>query len=212
MQVEVYESQELNEAGVGEYDTEEGAAAFAARVERLGLKGQQRLVGKQEKRGTVLAFRPMTADESFIYGVMLTNRVKVEDYAGEAIPLRVLDVLERARSGSQFQRIEVWSPADDRQVKDPLLVGMAGQKEWDVTPFPLARWGEALAPIAELGRQALATWKAAARLALLAIKARADSELSLIDNVTIDAANGLAARGWQGAVAFPEPVGVLRTR
>ena len=167
MQIETFEVTEIGSDG-----TLDCGAESVALIERLELEGQKRLIANDGQQ--VVPYRRMTAEELFVYRMLLPQRIEVAKYESGPIPLRVLQVLAHARELGLFGRIEVWFPEEPRE-PDPLLAGIVGRNE----AWLLARWGAELAPFAELLVRASGRWRERLHLALAnaAKHARADLEM-----------------------------------
>jgi hypothetical protein len=149
MNVEVYTTEETTR-------NQDDIAEVKTLIESLGLDGQRQFV--EVPAGSINPYRRMTADEQFIYETLMPNTCKPEKYTADLIPLRVLQVLAHARSLEYFDELTVRYPALGQD--DPVLIGTKNNPGG--TPndlFILARWGEALKPVHELMRLALAEKK-----------------------------------------------------
>lgn len=151
IQIETFE---VEDASVSEATTLATDAAAIELIEQLGLKGQQSLV--QGKTLTRLPYRAMEAQEAVIYRAICDATSKVEDYSGEAIPLRVLQVIAHAKSTELFARLEIWYPKEHK-VDDPVLVGVKQEIRNPAYPtwttdvyYILARWGKCLLSLEQL--------------------------------------------------------------
>lgn len=121
-------------------------------VRSLGLEGQAALT-KEGK--SPIPFLPMNAGMVKVYGVLCPKVMKVEKYAGSAMPQRVLDAIALCKRENYFHEIEVWS---DDQKPDPIVVGIFLENpdhSWDKTLYLIARWGDELRSFAELRAQAI---------------------------------------------------------
>lgn len=178
--VETYEVGELTENGVSEYADPIAAERFVTLAREMGLVGQSGLVGAV--RPSAHAFRPMSAVEQFTFGALFPTKTPVEKYAGEPMPLRVLEVLKKAREAGQFKRFEVWSPEVGTTIKDPVLVGIGtGRWDFEEIPHPVARWGDALEEFSALVKRAGAMVKSRAIAAIRRIQTQAAADLAALD-------------------------------
>lgn len=149
MNVEVYTTEETTR-------NQDDIAEVKTLIESLGLEGQKQFV--EVPANTVNPYRRMTADEQFIYETLMPNTCKPEKYKADLIPLRVLQVLAHARSLEYFDELTVCYPELGQD--DPVLIGAKKDPESGRNDlFILARWGEALKPVPELLRLALAEKK-----------------------------------------------------
>lgn len=158
MVVETYEVEEVKQATV-EQDAEARELA-----ESLGLEGQVKRYNPQPEDGGERAFpyRKMTAQEKWVYEIILPAKTKLKNYEDGAIPLRVLQVaahvskLMEGRSGEYT--LFVWHPTN-ADYKDPLLVLREGG-DWGAQKFwILARWGEELEEFGVLATKAKEIYK-----------------------------------------------------
>jgi hypothetical protein len=182
MQVEVFESVELDENGVGEFESPEAVEKFRETCARLGLKGQARLVSQpKDVKPAVATFRPMTHEERFAYGVLLSTRSSVEVFDESPIPTRVLEVFEKAKGVGTFADFEVWS-AGEVAVRDPLLVGMVSDSGYASLKiaYPLARWGDVLEPLSTLVKRAGEVFRASRIADLKRIASRVAADIATL--------------------------------
>ncbi len=190
MQVETFEATELDERM-----QPEDAAQCAALAEKLGLKGQERFAGAPDDGGAArrIPYREMTKEERVVYGLLLPARDTVENYARGPIPLRVLQVLEHARSLGIYTAFKVWH---DQAGPDPVLVGEISYSAQHL----LARWGESLEPFGQMRRRAVEKFKTAARLKLHKIARQVQADLEGIDQITDDLAADLEDPTYYGVI------------
>lgn len=131
-----------------ETDDREGALAL---INKLGLKGQKSLLSGGR---LLIPFREFTHEEFMVYRVLCPETTALPDYDLSPIPLRVLEVAEKAASLEVFNTpLQVWHP---KQVtRDPVLVGTIGSSPYsrDYRRFMLCRWGAALDEWPALVRQ-----------------------------------------------------------
>lgn len=153
MQVETYEVEGLNTTNA------EICEEWQTMISDLGLTGQEKLRAKTESGEAALCpYRTMTRDERFAYEVMLPTKVSVHDYTAGPIPVRVLQVLQHAKSlrneegKPMFGCFRVWSNDSE---PDPILVAHTGESSWSSDPYLLARWGESLISFSEVMEYAL---------------------------------------------------------
>jgi hypothetical protein len=184
-QVETFETTEVTADGVCEVDAES-----VALIKKLGLEGQEALIGGEVAAPQVSPFRRITVAEAFVYGVICPTKSKAENFRAEAIPLRVLQVLDRAQELGLFKRFEIWSADLD---KDPVLVAYEPYSNpkhpsLDGDCFILARWGAELEDFAVLADRALVRWKAACKSTLVDLISRAKARLEANDAFDIETA------------------------
>lgn len=117
-------------------------------VESLGLSGQERFYNPDTIEA--IPYRKMTKDEGIVYGFLMPKKTEPAKYSDGLIPIRVLQVLQYAKSLDFFTSFEIWHP-ENADIKDPLLVGVVEtktQNSWGVGTnyerYLLARWGEPL--------------------------------------------------------------------
>jgi hypothetical protein len=182
MEVETFEIEELT----SDMTTEEDGTAMAM-IDRLGLEGQKKLCGGADQK-SVCPYRKLTKEEARVYKLLFPQDVGVKAYSDGRIPIRVMQVIEHARSLKMFDFIRVWCP-ENADEPDPLLVGYVG--EYDFSPkerYILARWGECLAPFSELRRKAAEKFRTA-------YLAACKKEMSAIRHAA-DAAAEMTADEW----------------
>jgi hypothetical protein len=142
MLVETYEAHEVEEQTIQDHEECIGL------IESLGLIGQKELINPDKTNK--FPYRKMTAEESFVYGLLLPKNCIIEEFKESQIPLRVLQIYAHAKTLEFFTSFEVlFSPNSDE--KDPVLIGKKqGNSSWEFQRFLLARWGEVLEPFEEL--------------------------------------------------------------
>lgn len=146
MQVETYEVTELDETG--ELECEADAVAL---IEELELADQKELVSDYGKTKQRMPYRKMTAEEYRVYDTIFEKKANIRTYSDEPIPLRVLQVAAHAKT--VYDELQVWHKPN-ADIKDPILVGVKGKGYTDKEFYILARWGDTLAPWAEIVKHA----------------------------------------------------------
>lgn len=159
MQVETFEIEDSrsSEASAMAHD-----AAALELIEQLGLKGQKTVTNPET--ATRIPYRVMEAREMTVYRALCNETSTVENYSGEAIPLRVLQAIAYAKQTNMFARIEVWYPSEAK-IDDPIVVGVITKLLYpdderyasltrDVF-YPIARWGKCLLNLEQM--EAMAT-------------------------------------------------------
>lgn len=148
MEIETFEIEEK----VGGTTPELEAEAIGM-IEKLGLKGQQKLVtptpdGERER----IQYPVMTQLEVAVYEAIFPEKTLVEDYEAGIIPVRIMQVIAHARE--QFDKVYIWH----KKVSDPDPILVALKKDtkesWIIRCFLLARWGDALMQFGELEKEA----------------------------------------------------------
>ncbi len=180
-QVETYEQEDASHSDATTMATDSEAIAL---IESLGLTGQQKLVNGPAL--TRLPYRAMEAREAVVYRALCDAVSKVEDYSGEAIPLRVLQVVAHARETGLVDRLEVWYPKVYR-IDDPVLVGVRKVLLYPDKPeyasltsdvyHILARWGKTLLPLEQLEAMAVDLHRKARVSALAKLAAQVQTAL-----------------------------------
>lgn len=193
MQVETYEVESVG----ARPEVDDEALQIA---ERLGLEGQLKLAERTETK-TPVPYRRMTDRELRVYGVICPSHVSVEKYSTGTIPLRVLQVLEHARSLGFFESFQVWHPTD-AAVRDPILVGIT--KEPGEAMWLLARWGEVLDSFATLCGEAGRMWRLQTIAALVKCEQQAKQERSALEEMSDVQALGVKRNpyNWQSEPTF----------
>jgi hypothetical protein len=181
MQVETYEQTEVTSEGIPDNDAE-----AIQLIERLGLKGQQTLIGSGGTSApAVIPFRKVTAEECDTYALLFPEVVEVEDYKASPIPIRVLQVIAHCRELGLH--MVVWYPSDAEKRDDPILVGYQergqhGPRYLDRRKaLLLARWGDALKPLQELKREAVEIARQRIRQALGMCRAELERDIASLD-------------------------------
>jgi hypothetical protein len=169
MQIETFEVIEQNDVEVENRDQ------CIELCKTLELEGQQELLSKDGKE--ICPYRKMTKEEHFVYSHILTQKTNYKKYSDGPIPLRVLQVLSHALTLSVFDSVEIWH-AENADIRDPIAIGKKGQ--YDHEFFMLARWGEVLAPLAELKKLAVEKYRAECRAHLEEIKQSVEGKLNLL--------------------------------
>lgn len=144
MKVETYEVEQANSEATSL--ATDGAAWEL--VEMLGLTGQKRLI--EPKTATRNPYRAMTKQEGLVYGALLTEKKKLEDYDVDAIPLRVLQVAAHAKETGLFKELQIWYAEPYVLKDDPILVGQIETTPYNYAFHMLARWGESLQTLEQL--------------------------------------------------------------
>lgn len=176
MKVETYECEETKT------EHPEIAQEAIELINKLGLNGQQQLIAKPaEKPQERCPYREMKKDEIFVLKTLCPQFVDVEKYSAAPMPIRVLQVLEHAKSLQMFERFQVWCA--EGEVKDPVLVAYRNSDTWrnDNHPFILARWAEELDAWPQLVKKALQVWKEKAKLSLAKIKSQIERDMKLVE-------------------------------
>lgn len=156
MQVETYEVELQDQSEIAALASE---GEHAMLIEKLGLTGQQKLIGGADIKP--FPYRIMTMEEQRVFKVLFPQETKLENYSSELIPIRVLQVATHALdTGFLDKGLWVWHPKDS--MVDPILVGQASipGQQWGTRLYLLARWGSALLPFPRLVEQAKTRWKA----------------------------------------------------
>lgn len=168
MQMETYE--ETNTLSL----TGEESIEFKKITGELGLLKQAALVGEN----SVNPFRTMSESEKRVYQEILTESSRVEDFDSEAIPVRVLKLIQFVTVRGWFKNLRIWH---SRHVKDPVLVGHTGDT-YNTPPHMIARWGEVLLDFPTLRQMAFERRIEKLRIerekALLVIRQDAESYLN----------------------------------
>jgi len=166
MRVETYECQETAAEPI------EATEEAIALMDELGLEGQQKLVSVDEnKQPRRCPYSEATEEQMFIMNYVVPKIVKIESYNSGPIPLRVLQVVSRAKSIG-MEDIVVRCK-NTQQVDDPIVTGtmhLDPDSAWMTTTFLLARWGEELTSWTKLGQIALAGYKVQFKQKLAKIK------------------------------------------
>ena len=158
MQVETYEIEDAtSEASAMAND-----AAAVELIEKLGLTGQSSIMNKDTV--TRIPYRAMEAREMLVYRALCDAESKLEAYAADTIPLRVLQVAAHAKETQMFTDLRIWYPREAR-IDDPILIGVIKTRLYPDddkyasltkdTFYMLARWGRTLLPFEKLEAEAI---------------------------------------------------------
>lgn len=179
MEIETYEVEEnVDKAMAPAIEAE-----ALAQIEKLGLKGQQKLVVKNPAGADErIPYPEMSRHEKAVYETLFPEKTKVEDYDSGIIPVRVLQVIGHATG--LFDRVEVWhKPMRD---PDPILVAKLGEKY-----HLLARWGgEALKSFPVLVKEARALLQEDYERRIEATAQLCKTSLATIKSLVEDGLNG----------------------
>lgn len=183
MKVELFEVEEINASEASAMAADSSAIEL---IEKLGLTGQKTLV--QSDTATRQTFKRMTLVEDLVFTILFPERVLVQNFATEVIPLRVLEALQKAKESGKFVRFEVWHSRTRKD--DPLLVAFTGElspQSWDQNfihesgRFLIARWDEALAPFWELATEAKSSWMATRKALAKRQVIKAETALKMLE-------------------------------
>jgi len=179
MEVETYEVKELTVGAIEETDTE-----AISIIKNLNLEGQQKLIAGTDKDVTLIPYREMTLEESFIYTFLLVTHESVNNYSAGQIPIRVLQVLAHAQQLEHYERFEVWHASGQ---PDPILVGIT--RGYSDPNHILARWGDVLMSLDELLPKAFAMFKADRLKRLLKIKQEVEGDIKIMEDASNESAS-----------------------
>ena len=180
MEIETFEVIDVQD-GIGEADNPE---EFARLTEAMGLTGQRAFVKGDPEEGSVttVPYRVITRDENFAYRELCPKKREPDAYRNGPIPVRVLQVLEHARSTDFFEDFQIWS-ADSAAIPYPVLIGIhypngKAAESWNKKHFLLARWGAVLEAVPALLEKANAHWRSRVSGLLREIIAKAEADLA----------------------------------
>jgi hypothetical protein len=179
MQVETFEETEVAELIGCDADAES-----LALIERLGLTGQQNLIGKSGETDQQVRcpYRLITTEENFVYRTLCPKVTEASKYGDSPIPLRILQIIAWAQDNPFFKKLEIWS-AKSATVKDPVLIGIASVpgQTWGERTFILGRWGSELMPLEILIPDAIKRWKEARLAKLQEIRSKVAQGIVMLD-------------------------------
>jgi len=152
MQIETFEIQTASSEASGL--AIEGASLEL--IEKLGLEGQKsftQVIGG-ETSVVVNPFRALEEREMLVYSTLCPQKSDIKSYKVDSIPLRILEIADKAMSTGLYHKLEVWYPKEAR-IDDPVLVGIIQEKVFYNSSAPsafytndklhlLARWGKVL--------------------------------------------------------------------
>lgn len=166
------ESYEMTEAENEEENVDERISL----LERLEIEGQKTLV----RSGRVFTFPEMTAEEKFVFETLCPRTFQLKDYKQSLIPLRVLQIIAKAKDCVEFSEIIIRDHESSMMV-DPVAVGLI-REGYNVRYFLLARWGKELDTYSTLLAKALQAKKVEAMMKLDEILQRAKARLDYLRN------------------------------
>lgn len=111
-----------------------------ALVNKLGLTGQ-----KATTTASPMVFPVATLRQTVVIQALCPSHTTLTDYAAEPLPLRVLELADRA--APHFPCLTVWHPENVRE--DPFLIGTA-KHYYDNPKHLICRWGDHLKSWSEL--------------------------------------------------------------
>ena len=115
MEVETFETTEITDYGI------ENNEEQIKLIEELGLTGQQSLLDGS-KTG-ICPYPLMTNEERFVYRVLFHKITKVDEYKGDAIPLRLLQIIAHSKQIEDITKLYILSePHVD--IDDRVLIGV----------------------------------------------------------------------------------------
>lgn len=152
--------------------TEDEFECVQALVNKHGLEGQRTLAK------TRCPFRQITQEEAAVFRELCPNETPVEKYDGEPIPLRVLELLDRAKDTGMFRFFTVWHPAPG--MNDPILVARTHENQFAIgnQVYLIARWGAHLDEWPAMVKAAIASRTAR----LKALAAKIDAEVRIVQD------------------------------
>lgn len=184
MQVETYEVEPVDQSEMQALAAEGEALQL---IESLELEGQKSLVNQET--GTIVPYRFITAQERFVFKTLFPQETKLQNYKDGPIPLRVLQVAAHVKSLNRddMAYLQVWYPKQG--IDDPVLIARPDYYKDPI--YLIARWGQALKPLDELMKKAVAEQKVRVKAKLLKAKSEIDSVLARLDTyVEAKAADG----------------------
>lgn len=101
------------------YDNEK-LEQWNTQVERLGLKGQQKIVSPEK---SPIPFMFMNENMKAIFSTLCPRKVSVKEFDKTPIPVEILDLVALATRENHFKNIEIWY---DDKTPDPACVGITG--------------------------------------------------------------------------------------
>lgn len=111
-----------------------------ALINKLGLTGQ-----KSTTTAEPMSFPVATLRQTVVIQALCPSHTALVDYAAEPLPLRVLELADRA--APRFPCLTVWHPENVRE--DPFLIGTA-KNYYDTPKHLICRWGAHLKSWGEL--------------------------------------------------------------
>jgi hypothetical protein len=115
----------------------EVAEDWKTRITELGLKGQQDMI-KVTPSEDPIPYLLMKDQTRAIMEVFCPNKINIEDYDQDPIPVEVLEIYKVCKEKNYFTEIEVWH---DFEKPDPLMVGKVKMGSYNFRYYLIARWG-----------------------------------------------------------------------
>lgn len=177
MHIETYEIEEVT----GELDVMAADSEALELCNKLGLAGQIALADK--KTDTRFPYPRMTMADIAVYGTLFNARTEIKEYKAGIIPLRVLQVAAFCREHPLIKKLEVWHP---KIVKDDPILVASTRDYGEGELYLIARWGNALEPIAKLIERARPIWIAQQKQMFDGYRRRIDAWEKNLDDIATE--------------------------
>ena len=147
------------------YDTEvendhpENLEEAVKLLTEMGLTEQLALYTQKDKVHEIeFPFFKASNEQLFTYRFHFPQTIPLDNYK-EPMPLRVLEVLKKAKDSNRFTDFQVWTKNDGSYRSDPVLIGRIKVSEYQGDFYLLARWGDALEDYSKLLASAIQSYK-----------------------------------------------------
>jgi hypothetical protein len=169
--VETFEMEEVSS------ETVESCKEAFELIEKLNLEGQKKLLSPStDNEFSRIPYPEATEEQKTVFRTLCPSSYDYKQYSRTPIPLRVLQILSHAESLNFFDEIVIWDVKSSEE-KDPVLVGIKKEANYNIRYFLLARWGEELDAWTVLRTKALKIRKEQIKSALLEIISLAENRI-----------------------------------
>lgn len=129
-------------------------------LEEMGLTNQIALYKKNET-GLVesrFPFNIASSEQVFAYRYNFSETKKLEEYK-EPIPVRVLEIIKKAKDTGEFNCFQIWSKPGASYRFDPVAVALKNRDTYYFDVYLLATWGDAVEEYSFLLKTAKEKWR-----------------------------------------------------
>lgn len=169
-------------------------------LEELGLTLQIEKYSKKENVVEVtFPFIPATNEQLFVYKSNFPVTTELKGFSDEVIPLRVLEIIKKAKDTNKFEKILIWHKDNSVIREDPIAVGVIKVSSYNHVFYLLARWGDSLVPYSVLRQKAIEKFKITAMDNLTSIARSVATNMKLIEKGEIPRISS----SWREDVEIP---------
>lgn len=174
MDVEIYNERELDSSLLPECDDES-----LDLISELGLQTME--------SGAPISYPIVTKEQQMVIRTMFSSCKEISEYNAGRIPLRVLKEIKKYRDENPDHHLVIFYEPE-LVIEDPILLafepGTSREYSWKMlhgNPRLIARWGNALAPWADLFKAAARKKAEHVKRLLLRARSEIDASLDLIN-------------------------------